>query len=80
MIRQEPGNEIQRPGKHHSWEGHHEHDDEAAKPGNEQSMNSLDHGDSDLVTTIVADVVERALPGRRRLNFCEMIVANPLRG
>jgi hypothetical protein len=30
--------------------------------------------------TMVADVVERALPGYRRPNFCEMIAANPLGG
>ena len=30
--------------------------------------------------TMVADVVERTLPGHRRPNFCEMIVANPLGG
>jgi hypothetical protein len=30
--------------------------------------------------TMVADVVERALPGHRRPNFCEMIAANPLGG
>jgi hypothetical protein len=28
--------------------------------------------------TMVADVVERTLPGHRRPNFCEMIAANPL--
>jgi hypothetical protein len=30
--------------------------------------------------TMVADVVERTLPGYRRPNFCEMIAANPLGG
>ena len=30
--------------------------------------------------TMVADVVERTLPGHRRPNFCEMIAANPLGG
>jgi HD domain len=30
--------------------------------------------------TMVADVVERALPGHRRPNFCDLIAANPLGG
>ena len=30
--------------------------------------------------TMVADVVERTLPGHRRPNFCELIAANPLGG
>jgi hypothetical protein len=29
---------------------------------------------------MVADVVERTLPGHRRPNFCELIAANPLGG
>ena len=40
----------------------------------------LGHKPATTFGTMNSDVLERALPGYRRPNFCDLIVANPLRG